>query len=852
MTTLSQPTNSDLVLRVTGGSRNGELIPVSTPKCYLGMDLTNDAISKNPQCAIFRGREGAVIRSYGKQVLFNDAKASLHWLQEGDSIQFPNQMNIEVVQLGELKDVVSPVNRKSSKGNNSIVVENGLEGSLVILESELRSIQIQNEQSQTQLEQLDNRLDRLTEQMTMLINLSSNGTGVQVSKTNQLTAAPTAGSTAAATETAEPQAAAEQTEEKIITPIQNLTWSQTTTAESTSQQSSEADSTAEEASSLTAEETGAKTQEAVQETAATETPATETSHEVSPEASQAAIQSPTTSSPLAELDRIDKAIEESVSGYYSHTDETDEQIMAFDNDSATSEKEEAADVSVEQVISALTEEEQIISPLSPPTMDPEQSTDSTDDSDSTESAAALAEKEQRISEMERIFGGALAETETDEQSDPAETTKTESTDSSQSVDTIQSADEQLAKTFEDLTHGQNADVDSSADNPFSNGTKESFDSEPQGATSEAVASTPAASEQPKDLDSLSPMAQKLLQDVKSEDDSESEAVEMPIMLPASQRVGSQTVVFPTGGDLEKETLDSEVTSPAESVETKAEAEEPESGLSPMAQQLLQDVKSEEVEEQAKDAKLPLMVPDSERVESETVIFPKGEGNESVADILARMQEDGKWGGVPDEDSEIDPVKPAEAVEAVEAQPAESSLDSSAGSDAESDVEDYMSQLLSRMRGEEPAVAAKAEKKMKKETKSTKKETKVQKKVEEPAFVPPADPLKPEEFKPKRKATQFDRNAMRELANSNTRTNVKNSMVQHSKAKAFGQAGVGILALLMAIGYFVFSSSLSDMYFIISIVCFVLSGVLGYCSFGNFKKTKVLTGQQTANGSSENS
>ena len=155
------------------------------------MDLTNDAISKNPQCAIFRGREGAVIRSYGKQVLFNDAKASLHWLQEGDSIQFPNQMNIEVVQLGELKDVVSPVNRKGSKGNNSIVDENGLEGSLVILESELRSIQIQNEQSQTQLEQLDNRLDRLTEQMTMLINLSSNGTGVQVSKTNQLTAAPT-------------------------------------------------------------------------------------------------------------------------------------------------------------------------------------------------------------------------------------------------------------------------------------------------------------------------------------------------------------------------------------------------------------------------------------------------------------------------------------------------------------------------------------------------------------------------------------------------------------------------------------------------------------------------------------
>ncbi len=67
-------------------------------------------------------------------------------------------------------------------------------------------------------------------------------------------------------------------------------------------------------------------------------------------------------------------------------------------------------------------------------------------------------------------------------------------------------------------------------------------------------------------------------------------------------------------------------------------------------------------------------------------------NESVADLLARMRDEGQWGGIPDEDSdEPTPIQPVEET-ATEAPIA-------TGGEDTTDVEDYMSQLLSRMRGE---------------------------------------------------------------------------------------------------------------------------------------------------------
>jgi len=172
MTTATKAPSTDLILRVTGGSRDGELISVSTPKCYLGMESTNDAISKDPQCVIFRGREGAVIRSYAKQVMFNDSAASLHWLRKGDTIQFPNAMKIEVVQLGNLKSTSPTSSPAGAAQGTSLTTGQRDDARLVVLESELQSIQLQNEQTVTRFDQLDSRLSMLTEKMTMLINLS--------------------------------------------------------------------------------------------------------------------------------------------------------------------------------------------------------------------------------------------------------------------------------------------------------------------------------------------------------------------------------------------------------------------------------------------------------------------------------------------------------------------------------------------------------------------------------------------------------------------------------------------------------------------------------------------------------
>lgn len=822
MTTLSEAPTSDLILRVTGGPRDGELISVSTPKCYLGMESNNKAISKNPQCVIFRGREGAVVRSYAKQVMINDDAASLHWLQKGDAIQFPNAMKIEVVQLGELNtDAVPPTEHTEA---NSTEADNSLEESrLVMLESELRSIQVHNEQ-------FDNRLNALTEQMTMLINLSNSHTGIQGGQTSELS---TTSVTSASTATETP---ADQAEEKIINPLQNKSWNQSTTVEeSATPQSSETESPVTEQPSSTE-------QPAVENTENNAGDQTQETEQVP--TSQEVAQSPLTPSPLEELNRIDRAIEESVSGYYSHTDESDEQIMAFNGDSATSVEPETADNTTLETNNSTVIEEQIVSPTLTEAPASEQPTEQSD----AQEAKELAEKQQRILDMERIFGGALAESEPDdqetksEQSDPAESAQTESTESFQSVDTIQPADEQLVETFENITHGQNAEVDSSADNSDSADSKESIVSEQLQESDFNSASTPESDlEGTQELEShLSPMARQLLQDVKTEQvEEQSEVVEMPVMLPASERVGSQTVVFPPSKD-EINQEDDEAQSVAQQSSAtdsnETETESLESGLSPLAQQLLQDVKTEQAEEQSQNTEMPVMLPESERVESETVISPTEEGNESVADLLARMKEDGKWDGVPSEDAAVDPVKPVETEPVTE--PAES-FGSSADDDEEGegdDVEDYMSQLLSRMRGEEPAVEAKAKKK--KDNKK-KQKPKADQKAEPPVFERPADPLKPEEFKPKRKAERPKTlDAMRELANSNTRTNVKTSQTELRKAQLIFQACVGAFGLIMSLGYFIYSKSFFDVPFLIGVVCLILGGICGFVFYQNLTKNKV--------------
>ena len=791
MTTLSEFPTSDLILRVSGGSRDGELIPVDTPKCYLGMETTNESVSENPHCVIFRGRRGAVIRSYADQVMFNDAAASLHWLQKGDTIQFPNAMKVEVVQLGELKDSAVSSNSQVSQVAQAVTTtpnQTPADSRLVVLESELRSIQMQNENSVTRFDQLDNRINMLTEKMTMLINLSANGAGVEVSQAST--------PSFAATTTDTTETTVQQNKVLVVEPVESSTEIQTaaTPVEETVTPTQVEAPTQKE--TVENDDTQSDETTAVVEQAAEEVQSEVTAEEV--------IQSPVSPSPLEELDRIDKAIEESVSGYSSQNDDSDEQILTFNGDSTdTTESVTTSDAAVvaDQIVTTTEEttEETTSSTaddsVAVETDSPQEDSADEDSAEEAEAAAKAkaisdeAEKESRLSEMERIFGGTESVDEkTTEQSSDAELAQSEFSESFDTTSTIQPADEQHSQSFEDLTHGQNAEVDSSADNSLSNEpvaedqiqSVSSTESDDQPKTE----STQTESTQAASLESqLSPMALQLLQDVK-EDQKQEKQEEAKV-------------------EAQLETQDSAGTSePVESDTPVATPVQPERPV---------------------------------RAEPETLIVPERKENESVADLLARMKEDGKWDGVLGGDDD-DSVEPAESVQSTpEPEPTPTTLDSSDDSPVDSpegegdDVEDYMSQLLSRMRGEEPAAAATPDKK---EEKKTKKKD-VKKEIETPKFEAPAVPLKAEDFKPKQKATKLKSlDAMRELANSNARTNVKVSETQNRKAKAYLSAGVGLGAVLMSLFYFLFTSQA-----IIGVVCLVLAGVCGFSLYKNLSTSK---------------
>jgi len=517
-------------------------------------------------------------------------------------------------------------------------------------------------------------------------------------------------------------------------------------------------------------------------------------------------------SPLEELDRIDKAIEDSKSGYYSHTDDSDEQILTFESDSTdsteTAEPKAADNVAVvadSPVVETTVEADKPAASeqLDDQTQEAEAEAATAKDAEEEAKATAdaLAEKEQRIADMEKIFGGALTESDTDDKEDTKDTTsETTNSDSkadfSETFSTTQTADEQLSPTFEDLTHGQNAEVDSSADNTTLTKSEDSNESNEADQKSSETDSVKNETENDNLESQLSPMALQLLQDVKAEQEKDEQSQE-----------------------------ETSVTQEPAASQESSDSQEP--------------AATQEPAETNDSIEMPVMLPASERVESETVIFPKKEGNESVADILARMKEDGKWDGVPDENSTVEPVNfiepAAEPEPEVEASSPEPSSDSAGEGD---DVEDYMSQLLSRMRGEEPVVKAKTE-----EKKTEKEPTKAAEKAEKPKIEAPADPLKAEDFKPKHKAKKLESlAAMRELSTSNTQANIQVSEVKKGMEKSASfMIAMGITGFAFAVYSFVCTS------FLIGACSLAIPAACAFFFFkmqkGNSSKSTVVTAKR---------
>jgi hypothetical protein len=250
--------------------------------------------------------------------------------------------------------------------------------------------------------------------------------------------------------------------------------------------------------------------------------------------------------------------------------------------------------------------------------------------------------------------------------------------------------------------------------------------------------------------------------------------------------------------------------------TTETSEPPESGS--LASQLLSDVISDENQ---------IDEPEVEEVNEEPVTLaePASQSTSSVADLLARMKAEGQWGGIPDGDEIVEP-QPEPVVQ--------TPVEPTVSAEPEGDVDDYMSQLLNRMRGGEPAAEVKTA------VKKTTNEPKAEKVASEVEFVAPANPLRPDEFKPARQAQKIELSAMRELANSTSRHAVHASEKIRRKELGYVQIGIAVCSFFMAIYYFLLSSTaFMDTGFFLGMICTGIAGFLGFRFYSSIRYNEMM-------------
>lgn len=115
-TPLNAPQNpTDLVLRLVGGERDGQMVRVENEKFLLSSLLPKNVDADKYRCAIFRGEKGVAFRSYSDAVLCNDVKVSVQWLNQGDVIKLADQLSAEVFQLGSYQKPAAPSARQPAQ-----------------------------------------------------------------------------------------------------------------------------------------------------------------------------------------------------------------------------------------------------------------------------------------------------------------------------------------------------------------------------------------------------------------------------------------------------------------------------------------------------------------------------------------------------------------------------------------------------------------------------------------------------------------------------------------------------------------------------------------------------------------
>ncbi len=756
MTTQTTFPTNNLVLRLSGGQRDGEMIPVSTQKCFLGMEANAKGETANPQCAIFRGPKGAAVRSYASDVMVNGTASTVHWLKEGDRIAFPNSVSVEVAQLGwvegetkELNQVESQVQsrdvaqaasiRPASIQSGSVqpaetqeVSSSKIDERLGTIESQICDIVSSNELTQSRFDGLDSRIEALVGQISKLVEVSSQT--VDVAPKSEFFTQSSIDSLGTSEVSVGPTVSVNRM--PIIEDVQ----------EEVAQQ--------EVPQNVTAQEEVTPTEVTQQEVTQQEVTQTEVTQEATVEetfAGLAAVQSTVEEAP--------ESIEAPVSEFYSHADDDDEKIITFD---PTAEETPAPVAEAENV--EVTEEPVL-------------------------NGISQEEIDQRREEMARIFGSLSQEEE------PAKSEPTQSEpalEDSTLEDSAQTVNEQPIGESTTLTHSQDSEVAQFTDN-----------------------STDISSVFNDDVETSIERTESL------QSDELSSQLEMDSQLDSSSQLEPSTQLDPNSlasqllAGIEEERA-------SEDVEPQlTEQQIPESQVA--EQQMTEpEMVQEEVVEQE--------VVEPTSVEPTTTPESGEKKNESVAELLARMNLNANV----DDDgpqAEVEAEQPYETpAPAVEPEPV-SSVDDTTSGDGEEDVEDYMNQLLNRMRGGKPA----EEKPKAAPAAVAKPEVAEEEKAEE--FVPPADPLKPEEFIPKQKATKLKSlDAMRELANTSARKAVRRSE-EDARLKALGnvQIGIAIASFLMAIYFFfVGSESFLDVKFCTGAVCLAICGYLGTRFYSTMK------------------
>lgn len=173
----TQHSPSDLVLRLAGGERDGELVTVTTPKCLIS---TGPGLRSVPQCAIFRGPHGAAVRAFDSQVAFNGEVDSVHWLKAGDRIDFANAIAMEVTQLGKLQDDCPVSNDLATDvdidfGRELVKGDTFEDHCLNQIRIQVSKIQNQNSANSEKFALLDEKINLLTDHLNELIFVAKEG-----------------------------------------------------------------------------------------------------------------------------------------------------------------------------------------------------------------------------------------------------------------------------------------------------------------------------------------------------------------------------------------------------------------------------------------------------------------------------------------------------------------------------------------------------------------------------------------------------------------------------------------------------------------------------------------------------